>query len=62
MFEIRALTSLRLFAALAMVFSHVAAVSSFPFEWMNRVPLSQGVSFFFVLSGFILSVLTTRRI
>ena len=56
MFEIRALTSLRLFAALAMVFSHVAAVSSFPFEWMNRVPLSQGVSFFFVLSGFILSV------
>ena len=56
MFEIRALTTLRFFAALAIVFSHVATVTGVPFAWMSGVVLSQGVSFFFVLSGFILSL------
>ena len=54
--NIRSLTSLRFFAALAIVFSHVSSVTGMPFLAMRHVVLLQGVSLFFVLSGFILSV------
>ena len=56
MSQIRSLTSVRFFAAFCIVISHTSAVTGFPFEWMSRVLLIQGVSLFFVLSGFILSV------
>lgn len=49
--RIDALTGLRFFAALAIVFHHLNGVLWIP---ANHVALNQGVSFFFVLSGFIL--------
>lgn len=51
--RLAALTSLRFFAAAAIVYHHVMGAWAFP-----RVPeflFAQGVSFFFVLSGFILT-------
>jgi peptidoglycan/LPS O-acetylase OafA/YrhL len=53
--DIKVLTSLRFFAALMIVVVHAHA--AFPVAWPARAPnaLVQGVSFFFVLSGFILT-------
>lgn len=53
--DIRPLTSLRFFAALMIVIVHTNA--AFPVAWPARAPnsLVHGVSFFFVLSGFILT-------
>ena len=55
------LTSLRFFAALAIVFHHARGLV-FPDSFMPGVPLAAGVSFFFVLSGFILSYVYTGRL
>ncbi|RVD80049.1 acyltransferase family protein [Pseudomonas koreensis] len=51
---IESLTSLRFFAALAIVFHHSRGVVLSQ-EFMYGLPLAAGVSFFFVLSGFILA-------
>jgi peptidoglycan/LPS O-acetylase OafA/YrhL len=51
---IKSLTSLRFFAAMAIVIHHSSGYF-FPTEVLKRIPLAVGVSFFFVLSGFILS-------
>jgi peptidoglycan/LPS O-acetylase OafA/YrhL len=53
--DIKALTSLRFLAALMIVVVHAHA--AFPVAWPMRAPnsLVHGVSFFFVLSGFILT-------
>ena len=51
------LTGLRIFAALAVYFSHVAAPAGSP-DWLVALQKSgyAGVTFFFVLSGFVLSL------
>lgn len=53
--NLKALTSLRFFAAMMIVVLHAA--NSLEWPWLRNapVPLVQGVSFFFVLSGFILT-------
>jgi len=53
--ELKALTSLRFFAAMMIVALHMRAVIDT--RWLAQAPesLVQGVSFFFVLSGFILT-------
>jgi peptidoglycan/LPS O-acetylase OafA/YrhL len=50
--RISALTSLRFFAASMIVFDHATAHDH---GWIRDVPYYQGVTFFFVLSGFILT-------
>jgi peptidoglycan/LPS O-acetylase OafA/YrhL len=51
-----ALTALRFFAAGMVVVSHAAGVfHCLDKKWLIDMPLAQGVSFFFVLSGFILT-------
>jgi peptidoglycan/LPS O-acetylase OafA/YrhL len=57
---IDSLTSLRFFAAFAILLHH-ARGSVFSSEFMSGVPLVFGVSFFFVLSGFILSYVYSGR-
>ena len=57
---IDSLTSLRFFAAFAIVLHHTKGVV-FSSEFMKGVPLDAGVSFFFVLSGFILSYVYSGR-
>lgn len=52
--KIDPLTSLRFFAALAIVIHH-AKGSLLPKDFLEGIPLDMGVSFFFVLSGFILT-------
>lgn len=52
--KIDPLTSLRFFAALAIVIHH-AKGSLLPKDFLDGIPLDMGVSFFFVLSGFILT-------
>lgn len=52
--RIQALTGLRIFAALAIVIHHLQGVLWLPAGAYGGIPLNQGVSFFFVLSGFIL--------
>lgn len=52
--QIKGLTSLRFFAAFAIVLHHSQGVF-IPEGFFNTIPLSGGVGFFFVLSGFILS-------
>lgn len=49
------LTSLRFFAALAIVVHHGADYGLIPAAVFQRVDLAQGVTFFFVLSGFVLT-------
>src|SRR5688572_14217791 len=50
-----ALTSLRFIAAAMIVFNHSALYFGFRYGWLDPLRLEQGVSFFFVLSGFILA-------
>lgn len=50
-----ALTSLRFFAALCIVVLHATNHGLLPAEWAHQVDLSKAVSFFFVLSGFVLT-------
>ncbi|WP_434590038.1 acyltransferase [Pseudomonas sp. R4-83] len=52
--QIKGLTSLRFFAALAILLHHSQGIF-IPDGFFNTVPLAGGVGFFFVLSGFILS-------
>lgn len=54
--KIDALTSLRFFAAAAIVVCHCPGHFGFPSTLGQPFELAQGVSFFFVLSGFILSL------
>lgn len=58
---IGSLTSLRFFAALAIVLHHAQGLV-FAGEFLPGVPLAAGVTFFFVLSGFILSYVYTDTI
>lgn len=53
--KLDALTSLRFFAAVAIVLEHSLAAFSTTSWIKTPIPYDQGVSFFFVLSGFILS-------
>lgn len=57
---INSLTSLRFFAAFAIVLHHARGLV-FTGDFMAGVPLSAGVSFFFVLSGFILSYVYSKK-
>ena len=58
--NLKALTSLRFVAALMIVFYH--ASNYFPWAaWAKNLFLNQGVSFFFVLSGFILTHVYTSK-
>lgn len=52
--NIRTLTSLRFFAAAIIVFGHMRGYFGIPSDWNAVFPHYLGVSFFFVLSGFIL--------
>ncbi|CAB5279523.1 putative acyltransferase [Burkholderia multivorans] len=52
--EIPALTGLRFVAAVSVVAFHAPLFGILPDHWFGRFQLMQGVSFFFVLSGFIL--------
>ncbi len=54
---LHALTGLRLVAALAVYFSHIAAPAGAP-DWLHALQKSgyAGVTFFFVLSGFVLAL------
>jgi peptidoglycan/LPS O-acetylase OafA/YrhL len=53
--KIDALTSLRFFAAALIVIGHSKGLFGIPTGWLDRLPTDQGVTFFFVLSGFILT-------
>src|SRR5690606_23572241 len=53
--RIEALTGLRFFAAAAIVLHHLQGLPSFPDILGGAIP-AQGVSVFFVLSGFILTL------
>jgi peptidoglycan/LPS O-acetylase OafA/YrhL len=57
-YRIDALTGLRFFAAVAIVFNHLNGTLWVP---ANSLQLNQGVSFFFVLSGFILQYSYRKR-
>ncbi len=60
-FHLKPLTSLRFFAAMMIVIYHTAQFFDWP--WLDGAPgsLVQGVSFFFVLSGFILTAVYGAR-
>src|SRR5271156_303732 len=59
--RIDALTSLRFIAAAMIVVTHSVTIFSMdPTGNIAKLPLSQGVSFFFVLSGFILTYVYKR--
>lgn len=53
--DLPGLTGLRFFAAAAIVLHHIAGRIYVPAEWVAGWSLSQGVTVFFVLSGFILA-------
>ncbi|MCX5880717.1 MAG: acyltransferase [Deltaproteobacteria bacterium] len=52
--SLNALTSLRFFAAAVIVIHHSKGSFGLDSQWLMELPTSQPVSFFFVLSGFIL--------
>jgi peptidoglycan/LPS O-acetylase OafA/YrhL len=52
--RVEALTGLRIFAAAAIVLTHLKGQLLIPSDSLAGIPLNQGVSFFYVLSGFIL--------
>jgi len=52
--ELRALTSLRFFAAAMIVFFHSRGLFGISEQLVDSVPRAQAMSFFFILSGFIL--------
>jgi peptidoglycan/LPS O-acetylase OafA/YrhL len=52
--RIAALTGFRFFAAMAIVLLHLKGLLWLPSTAFGMLPLHQGVSFFYVLSGFIL--------
>jgi peptidoglycan/LPS O-acetylase OafA/YrhL len=54
--HIKTLTSLRFFAAAIVVVGHSAGFFDIPSDWARSFPHYHGVSFFFVLSGFILTI------
>ena len=54
--SIPAITGLRFFAALLIVFNHTFGLGLFPLPALYNPILAQGVSFFFVLSGFVLAI------
>ena len=60
--RIDSLTSLRFFAALAIILHHLNGVLWIPKPTLYGILLNQGVSFFFVLSGFILQHSYRNRI
>lgn len=53
--DLRALTSLRFFAALMIAMLHLMEDFDAPWRFLSADSLRQGVTFFFVLSGFILT-------
>lgn len=55
--DLKPLTSLRFFAAIAIVLLHARQFFDPIWPWLHSIPITaaQGVSFFFVLSGFILT-------
>jgi peptidoglycan/LPS O-acetylase OafA/YrhL len=53
--SLNALTSLRFFAAVVIVLHHSKGGFGLDSEWLRNFPTEQAVSFFFVLSGFILT-------
>jgi peptidoglycan/LPS O-acetylase OafA/YrhL len=60
--DLKPLTSLRFFAAFAIVLLHAKLYTKWGWLQPIQIPLVQGVSFFFVLSGFILThVYSARR-
>lgn len=59
--NIESLTALRFFAAFAIVLHHARGVVFEP-DFLYGVPLAAGVSFFFVLSGFILAYVYAESI
>lgn len=54
--SIPAITGLRFFAALLIIFNHTFGLGLFPLQALYNPILAQGVSFFFVLSGFVLAI------
>ena len=54
--NINTITSLRFFAAAAIVFGHSVGYHGIPAGWAGNFAHYQGVSFFFVLSGFVLKI------
>lgn len=60
--KIDTLTSLRFFAAAAIVVYHSRGHFGIPVEFLSPFVLDQGVSFFFVLSGFILSLVYGEKL
>jgi peptidoglycan/LPS O-acetylase OafA/YrhL len=58
--QIGGLTALRFFAAFAILIHH-AKGNFFPPEFLAGLPLDAGVTFFFVLSGFILSHVIRKK-
>ena len=53
--RLHALTSLRFLAAAMILFHHTRSLAGLDSGWAEAVPWDHGVSFFFVLSGFILA-------
>lgn len=60
--KINTLTSLRFFAAAAIVVYHSRGHFGIPTDFLSPFVLDQGVSFFFVLSGFILSLVYGEKL
>lgn len=59
--DLPALTGLRFFAAIAIVLHHMRGTFGFPSDFLTQFPLGNGVSFFYVLSGFILTYVYRER-